>query len=118
MHLARDVASALDAGGDALALWLKLQLDEAFALTRTITAAAPSTVTTNRRKLERSLDDILAAPTICDLARDIQNRMCRARDQLLTFASLPTRIKATNNTGSATLTRWERIPAAPRWVYG
>ena len=22
------------------------------------------------------------------------------------------------NTGSATLTRWERIPAAPRWVYG
>ena len=45
MHLARDVASALDAGGDALALWLKLQLDEAFALTRTITAAAPSTVT-------------------------------------------------------------------------
>ena len=34
----------------------------------------------------------------CDLARDIQSRMRRARDQLLTFASFPGRVEATNNT--------------------
>ena len=51
-------------------------------------------MTTKRRKLERSLDDILAAPTVCDLARDIQNRMRRARDQLLTFASFSGRVEA------------------------
>ena len=96
-HLARDVAYALDAGDDTLALRLKLWLDGAFALARTITTSAPSTVTTKRRKLERSLGDILAAPATCDLARDIQNRMRRARDQLLTFASFPGRVEPTNN---------------------
>ncbi len=96
-HLARDVAYALDAGDDTLALRLKLWLDGAFALARTITTSAPSTVTTKRRKLERSLDDILAAPAVCDLARDIQNRMRRARDQLLTFVAFPGRVEATNN---------------------
>ena len=96
-HLTRDVAYALDAGDDALALRLKLWLDGAFALARTITTAAPSTVPTKRRKLERSLGDILAAPATCDLARDIQSRMRRARDQLLTFASFPGRVEAHNN---------------------
>ncbi len=96
-HLARDVAYALDAGDDTLALRLKLWLDGAFALARTITTSAPSTVTTKRRKLEHSLDDILAAPATCDLARDIQNRMRRARDQLLTFAAFPGRVEPTNN---------------------
>ena len=47
--------------------------------------------------LERSLDDILAAPATCDLARDIQSRMRRARDQLLTFAAFPGRVEAHNN---------------------
>ena len=79
-HLARYVAYALDAGDDTLALRLKLWLDGAFALARTITTLAPSTVITKRRKLERSLADILAAPAVCDLARDIQSRMRRARD--------------------------------------
>ena len=51
---------------------------------------------TARRKLERSLD-ILAAPAVCDLARDIQSRMRRARAQLLTFTSFPGRVEATNN---------------------
>ena len=96
-HLARDVAYALEAGDDTLALRLKLWLDSAFALARNIKTLAFSTVKSRRRKLERSLDDIIAAPTICDLARDIQSRMRRARDQLLTFASLPGRVEATNN---------------------
>jgi len=50
-----------------------------------------------RRKLEKAIDDILAAPTVCDLARDIQNKMRQARDQLLTFASFPGRVEAHNN---------------------
>jgi transposase len=94
---ARDVAYALDAGDDTLALRLKLWLDEAFALARSITTLVPSTVTTKRRKLERSLDDLLAAPAVSDLARRIQNRMRRARYQLLTFAFFPGKIEAHNN---------------------
>ena len=96
-HLARDVAYALEAGDDTLALRLRLWLDAAFALARNVTTLAASTIKTRRRKLERSLDDILAAPATCDLARDIQNRMRRARDQLLTFASFPGGVEAHNN---------------------
>ena len=77
------VAYALDAGDDTVALRMKLWLDGAFALAWTITTWAPSTVTTKRRKLGRSLDDILAAPAVCD--------------QLLTFASFPGRVEAHNN---------------------
>ena len=50
-----------------------------------------------RCKLERSRDDILATPAICDLARDIQSRMRRARHQLLTFAFFPGQVEAHNN---------------------
>jgi transposase len=96
-HLARDVAYALEAGDDTLALRLRLWLDAAFTLARNVTTLAASTIKTRRCKLERSLDDILAAPATCELARDIQNRMRRARDQLLTFASFPGRVEATNN---------------------
>ena len=96
-HLARDVAYALDAGDDPVALRLKLWLGSAFALARSITTLAASTIAARRRKLERAIDDILAAPTVCDLARDIQNRMRRARDQLMTFASFPGQVEAHNN---------------------
>ena len=96
-HLARDIAYACEAGEDLLAMRLRLWVDAAFRLARTIPTLAASTVASRRRKLERSLDDILAAPAICDLARDIQSRMRRARDQLLTFASFPGRVEAHNN---------------------
>ena len=97
-HLARDAAYAVEAGDDPVALRLKLWLGSALALARRVTALAASTVTSRRRRLERSLDDILAAPVSCDLARDIQRRMRRARDQLLTFTSFPGQVEATNNT--------------------
>jgi transposase len=96
-HLARDVAYAVEAGDDPVAFRLKLWLGSAFALAKGIGSLATSTITAKRRTLERTLDEILAAPTVCDLARDIQNRMRRARDQLLTFASFPGRVEATNN---------------------
>ncbi len=70
-HLARDVACALDADNDTLAQRLKLWLDGPFPLALSIATSVPSTVTTKLSKLERSLDDILAAPAVCDLARDI-----------------------------------------------
>jgi transposase len=46
---------------------------------------------------EKAINDILTASTVCDLARDIQNKMRRARDQLLTFASFPGRVEEHNN---------------------
>ncbi len=96
-HLARDVAYAVEAGDDPVALRFKLWLGSALMLARRVTVLATSTVTSRRRRLERVLDDILAAPVSCDLARDIQRRMRRARDQLLTFASFPGQVEATNN---------------------
>jgi transposase len=91
------VAYALEAGDDPVAFRLKLWLGSAFALAQGIGSFAASTIKAKRRKLEQALDDILAAPATCDLARDIQNRMRRARDQLLTFVSFPGRVEATNN---------------------
>ena len=96
-HLARDVAYALEAGDDPVAFRLKLWLGSAFALARGIGSLAASTINAKRRKREAALDEILAAPVTCDLARDIQTRMRRARDQVLTFASFPGRVEATNN---------------------
>ncbi len=96
-HLARDVAYALDLSQDDLAFRLQLWLQKAFALARDITTFAASTVATKRRALERSLDDILAAPSSCDLAQALQNKFRRARDQLLTFARWPGEVQATNN---------------------
>ena len=50
-----------------------------------------------RRALERRLDAILAAPSGCELARALQAKLRRARDQLLTFVDWPGRVAATNN---------------------
>jgi transposase len=96
-HLARDVAYAVEASDDPVSFRLKLWLTSAFALADDITHLAASTVAAKRRGLERSLTAILTAPTSCDLARDIQNRFRRARDQLLTFADWGGAVEATNN---------------------
>ena len=88
-HLARDVAYADEASADVLPSRLQLWLHRAFALAEEVGSLAASTLARKRRALERSLDAILAAPTSCDLARDIQSKVRRARDQLLTFAHWP-----------------------------
>ena len=41
--------------------------------------------------------DLLAAPTGCDLARELQAKIGRARCQLLTFCDFPGEIDVTNN---------------------
>ncbi|MEF2559198.1 transposase, partial [Aurantimonas sp. C2-5-R2] len=96
-HLARDVAYALEASDDALPLRLRLWLKRAFALAGGIETLAASSIAAKRRTLERSLSDILAVPTACELARDLQMKFRRARDQLLTFATFPGLVEATNN---------------------
>ena len=96
-HLSRDVAYADEASADVLPSRLQLWLHRAFALAEEVGTLAASTLARKRRALERSLDAILAAPTSCDLARDIQSKVRRARDQLLTFAQWPGLVDATNN---------------------
>ncbi len=71
-HLARDVAYAVDAGNDLIALRLQWWLDKAFGLARRLTELAASTLARKRRELEQDLDDILKAPATCDLAQALQ----------------------------------------------
>ncbi len=96
-HLARDVAYVDETSEDMLPSRLRLWLKRAFALADGIETFAASTIATKRRGLERSLADILAAPTACDLARDLQMKFRRARDQLLVFAAYPGLVEPTNN---------------------
>jgi len=96
-HLARDAAYADEASDDVLPSRLKLWLHRVFALAEEVGTLAASTLARKRRALERSLEAILAAPTSCDLARDLQSKVRRARDQLLTFAHWPGMVDATNN---------------------
>lgn len=96
-HLARDVAYALEASDDPVPFRLKLWLASAFDLAESAASLAAPTLAAKRRALERRLTSILAAPTSCDLARGVQGKTQRARDQLPTFADRPGEVAATNN---------------------
>jgi transposase len=96
-HLARDVAYAIEGGEDILPMRLKLWLHKSFGLARDIETLAPSTVAARRRALKRTLQDILDTQTSCELAKVIQNKFRRAKDQLLTFALWPGLVEPTNN---------------------
>ena len=96
-HLARDVAYALDNSEDFLPMRLKLWLQRAFRLAKDIGRLAASTIAARRRALERTIGDILAASTSCELAKGLQRKFARARNQLLTFAHWPGRVEPTNN---------------------
>jgi transposase len=96
-HLKRKARFA-DENGEGLAAWrIRIWLERAFALARDISALAPSTIKTRRRKLECDLDAILSEPTICPLAAELQAQFARAREQLLTFCDFPGMVEATNN---------------------
>ncbi len=96
-HLARDVAYVLEVSDDPVPFRLTLWLASAFELADSISQLAASTLAAKRRALAGRLVAILAAPTTCDLARELQNKVRRARDQLLTFADWPGQVEATNN---------------------
>ena len=96
-HLARDTAFAFEHGSDDLPFRFKLWLGKAFDLARTIADFAASRLARKKRELEKQLETLLAAPTGCDLARELQAKIGRARDQLLTFCDYPGEVDVTNN---------------------
>jgi transposase len=96
-HLARDTAFALEYGSDDLPLRFTLWFGKAFELARAIADFAASTIVRKKRALERRLAELLAAATECDLARQLQAKIGRARDQLLTFSDYRGEVDATNN---------------------
>jgi transposase len=96
-HLARDTAFALEHGSDDLPLRFKLWFGKAFDLAADIVDFASATIASKKRALENQLADILGAATECDLARQLQAKIGRARDQLLTFCDHPGEVDATNN---------------------
>jgi transposase len=102
-HLARDTAFALEHGSDDLPFRFKLWLGKAFDLAKTIADVAASTLARKKRDLEKQLDALLRAPTGCDLARELQAKIGRARNQLLTFCDYPGQVDVTNNTSERKL---------------
>jgi transposase len=75
----------------------KLWLGRVFDLGATIVELAASTLARKKRELEKQLAELLTAPTGCDLARELQAKIGRARDQLLTFCDFPGEVDVTNN---------------------
>jgi transposase len=102
-HLARDAAFAFEHGSDDLPFRFKLWLGKAFDLARAVADFAASTLARKRRELKKQLEALLSAPTRCDLARELQAKIGRARDQLLTFCDYPGEVDVTNNTSERKL---------------
>jgi transposase len=75
----------------------KLWFDRAFELARNITDFAVSTRANKKRTLEKQLAGLLTTATGCTLARKLQAKVARARDQLLTFCDYPGEVDPTNN---------------------
>jgi transposase len=96
-HLARDVAYAVEVSDDQVPFRLQLWLNAVLALSGRVTDLAAATLAAKRRSLDRQLGAILASPSACDLTRELQAKIGRARDQLLVFLDHPGRVEATNN---------------------
>ena len=58
---------------------------------------AASVEAAKRRSLDQQLGAILATASRCDLTRELQAKISRARDQLLVFLAYPGRVEPTNN---------------------
>src|SRR5918911_455684 len=95
--LRRDVAYAVEVSDDPVPWRLQLWLNAVLALAGRATDLAAATLAAKRRSLERQLGAILASPSACDLTRELQAKIGRARDQLLVFLDHPGRVEATNN---------------------
>jgi transposase len=103
-HLARDVAYVVEVSDDPVPWRLQLWLGSVFALAERVTHLAASTLSAKRRSLDRQLGAILATSSRCDLTRELQAKISRARDQLLVFLAYPGQVEPTNN-GSERLLR-------------
>ena len=80
-----------------------LSIDELWSLHEEISAVLSARMLDKKRELERQLEALLAAPTRCDLARQLQAKIGRARNQLLTFCDYPGEVDVTNNTSERKL---------------
>ncbi len=100
----RDVAYVVEASDDPVPWRLQLWLQSVFALAERVTDLAAATLSAKRRTLDRQLGAILATSSRCDLSRDLQAKISRARDQLLVFLAYPGKVEPTNN-GSERLLR-------------
>ena len=103
-HLARDVAYAIEVSDDPVPWRLQLWLQSVFALAERVADLAASTLSVKRRTLDLQLGATLTTPSCCDLTRDLQAKISRARDQLLVFLAHPGKVEPTNN-GSERLLR-------------
>ena len=103
-HLARDVAYVVQASDDPVPWRLQLWLHAVFALAERVTTLATSKLAAKRRTLDRQLGAMLATSSGCDLTRDLQAKIGRARDQLLVFLAHSGAVEPTNN-GSKRLLR-------------
>ncbi|GJE43754.1 IS66 family transposase ISMno4 [Methylobacterium soli] len=103
-HPARDVAYVVEASDDPVPWRLQLWLQSVFALAERVTDLAAATLSAKCRTLDRQLGAILTTPSRCDLTRDLQAKISRARDQLLVFLAHPGKVEPTNN-GSERLLR-------------
>jgi transposase len=72
-------------------------------LAKTVADFAASTLASKKRELEKQLAALLAAPTGCNLARELQAKIARTRNQLLTFCDYPGQVDVTNNTSERKL---------------
>jgi transposase len=108
-HLARDVAYVVEVSDDPVPWRLQLWLRSVFALAERVTDLAASTLAAKCRTLDRQLGAILATSSHCDLTRDLQAKIGRARDQLLVFLAHPGAVEPTNN-GSERLLRPAVVP--------
>ena len=102
-HLARDTAFAFEHGSDDLPFRFRLWLGRAFDLAKAVAQFAASTLARKKRELERQLEALLRLPTDCDLARELQAKIGRAQNQLLTFCDYPGEVDVTNNTSERKL---------------
>jgi transposase len=96
-HLARAVAYAAETSDDPVPFRLQLWLRGVFALAERVTDLAAATLAAKRRSLDRQLSAILTTPSRCELTRDLQAKIGRAREQLLVFLAYPGVVDVTNN---------------------
>ena len=72
-------------------------LQSVFALAERVTDLAAATLAAKRRSLDRQLSAILTTPSRCELTRELQAKIGRAREQLLVFLAYPGVVDVTNN---------------------
>ncbi len=102
-HLALDIAYVVEVSDDPVPWRLQLWLGGVFALAEHVVDLAASTLSAQRRSLDRQFGAILATPSRYDLTRELQATISRARDQLLVFLAYPGKVGPTDNSSERLL---------------